>query len=89
MVGDFFRLYNTESVGDSGYIPYIPNSPTGGHSGRKNSHGGRIRYICTHDVILIKVNKAFQKFSDLNLDLNLELNAICSTEEDIKREEKY
>ena len=48
MVGDFFRLYTklyTESVGDSGYIPYIPNSPTGGHSGRKTSHGGRIRYI--------------------------------------------
>ena len=33
MVGDFYRLY-TESVGDLGYIPYIPNSPTGGHSGR-------------------------------------------------------
>ena len=35
------------------------------------------------------INKAFQKFSDLNLDLNLELNSICSTEEDINREEKY
>ena len=44
MVGDFYRLY-TESVGDLGYIPYIPNSPTGGHSGRKTSHGGRSGYI--------------------------------------------
>ena len=39
-------IYTEKSVGDLGYIPYLPNSPTGGHSGRKTSHGGRIRYIC-------------------------------------------
>ena len=55
MVGDFYRLY-TESVGDLGYIPYIPNSPTGGHSGRKTSHGGRIGYILLKNIQKIQNN---------------------------------
>ena len=57
MVGNFYRLY-TESVGDLGYIP---NSPTGGHSGRKTSHGGRTGYIFIYIYVVFKKKEIHNK----------------------------
>jgi hypothetical protein len=54
-------------VGDLGYIPYIPNSPTGGHSGRKTSHGGRTGYI----YLYIGNAKPLRKWLGCSRQINL------------------